>query len=429
MDNRFSRLFNLTEAQAIEVLDGAASDSNEASNRYIAASHLVNFETPESVAALVRAVKNDADDLDNRIVRRKAVESLGRLKAAATLPVIASCLSDADNYLVENAAWAIGEIGTDDPQILETLAQQLDRDQQSYRTIIHTLAKLGYAPAISRIERFTSSEQAPIASAAFSALYRLKGDREAIAQVKQYLFSTNVNARRGSIQDLIDADDERAIPQIAQCPVSMVFRLRGISALAKSGIERGVLTFADVAPTVEKTIRDYPSDLRFVHQYDCEQTLPNLVQELYGTDFGRCYLAAQTLIETYPQQAPDALLESYAAEGYNDYGAHYHMMRLFGWLKVSKAYDLLIEALNNNAPQFQKSRTAAAIALAELNNPQAIPALRSVLSVPIWDLQYAAIMALSQLQDPQPLSLSPDDTALQRTGLHWLVQSKLKHSK
>ncbi|MFK8185658.1 MAG: HEAT repeat domain-containing protein [Phormidesmis sp.] len=421
MDNRFSRLFNLTEAQAIEVLDGAANNSDEASNRYIAASHLVNFDTPAAIAALVRAVKNDDDDLDNRIVRRKAVESLGRLQSAATLPVIAGCLQDADNYLVENAAWAIGEIGTSDQSILEQLAQQLDRDGQSYRTIIHTLAKLGYEPAATRIEKFTKSDQAPIASAAFSALYRLKGDEGAIAQVRKYLQSTNVNARRGSIQDLIDADYYRAIPHIAQCPVSMVFRLRGISLLGQSGMASQALTFSDIQPVVEKTLKDHPNSLALVHRYDQAQPLSGLVQSLYSTDFGRCYLATKTLIEDHPKDAPAALIESYKAEGYNDYGAHYHIMRLFGWLHVSEAYDLLIEALNNKAPQFQKSRTAAAIALAELGNPDAIPELRAALAVPLWDLQYASIMALIQLNDPQPLPITADSL-----DIHWLVQAKLR---
>jgi bilin biosynthesis protein len=117
---------------------------------------------------------------------------------------------------------------------------------------------------------------------------------------------------------------------------------------------------------------------------------------LYGTDFGRCYLASKTLIDHCPESAPAAMLESYRAEGYNDYGAHYHMMRLFGWLKMTEAYDLLIEALNNKAPQFQKSRVAAAIALGELADTRAVEALQEALAVPIWDLQYAALMALEK---------------------------------
>ncbi len=366
--------------------------------RYIAASHLVNFDTEASIAALIRAVNNDDSDLDNRIVRRKAVESLGRLKVKSALPVIEGCLADEDTYLVENSAWAIGEIGTDDAAILEKLAEQLDRPDQSYRTIIHTLASLGYAPAAERIERFVTSEQAPIASAALSAMYQLKGDEKAIPQVMKFLQSTNVNARRGSIQDLIDAKYFRAIPHIARCPVSSVFRLRGIRLLSEAGIEAKKLTFEQVQPVLEKVVRDHPNDVALVHSYDAVPDVKTLVQELYGTDFGRCYLASKALIDHCPADAPVAMIESYEAEGYNDYGAHYHMMRLFGWLKVSEAYDLLVGALNNKAPQFQKSRVAAAIALGELAQPSAIPELVAALSVPIWDLQYAVLMALDKFE-------------------------------
>lgn len=417
MDKRFSGLFNLTEAQAIEILDAPAHDSDEASSRYIAASHLVNFNTERAIASLMRAVNNDDSELDNRIVRRKAVESLGRLKVKAALPIIQSCLSDEDNYLVENAAWAIGEIGTENTATLEKVAEQLDRPKQSYRTIIQTLAKLGYTPAVARIEKFTHSDQAPIASAALSALVQLNGDEQAIPKVLGFLQSGNVNARRGSIQDLIDARYFKAIPNISQCPVSMVFRLRGIKQLAEAGIQSQKLSFAQVQPWLEKTLRDHPNDVALVHQYDSPPAVDAVVQELYGTDFGRCYLGSKTLLEHYADTAPKALIASYEEAGYNDYGAHYHIMRLFGWLRVHDAYDLLIEALSNKQPQFQKSRVAAAIALAELGNPDAIPALKAALSIPIWDLQYGAILALTQLGEPVdfPASESTD----------WLVQEKL----
>ncbi|PZO12724.1 MAG: phycocyanin operon protein Y [Leptolyngbya foveolarum] len=419
MDTRFSRLFNLTETQAIEILDAPANDSDEASNRYIAASHLVNFDSAEAIAALIRAVKNDDDDLDNRIVRRKALEALGRLKVAAAVPVIDDALTDEDNYLVENAAWALGEIGTDDTAILEKLAEQLDRPDQSYRTLIHALATLNYKPAVERIKVFTTSEQAPIASAALTAIYRLTDDEAVIPQVLQFLQSHNVNARRGSIQDLMDANYSAAIPPIAQCPVSSVFRLRAIRQLAELAIKTGKLTFADVQPHLENVLRDHPDTVALVHAYDRELTVPELVQALYGTDFGRCYLASKTLIDHHAKTAPAELLARYEAEGYNDYGAHYHIMRMFGWLQMSEGYDLLIEALNNKAPQFQKSRTAAAIALGELGSTQAIPPLTAALSVPIWDLQYAALMSLSKLGE------SNLDQHFDSDKTDWLIQEKL----
>ncbi|MGB7250538.1 MAG: HEAT repeat domain-containing protein [Phormidesmis sp.] len=438
MDKRFSSLFNLTEEQAIEILDRPATDSDEASSRYIAASHLANFDTERSVAALMRAVNHDAPDLDNRIVRRKALESLGRLKVSAALPVIERCLADDDSYLVENAAWALGEIGTDNTAILEKLAEQLDRPEQSYRTIIHALASLGYAPAAERIEKFTVSEQAPIASAAFSAVYQLKGDQQAIHQVLSFLQSPNVNARRGSIQDLIDARYVEAIPKIAQCPVSMVFRLRGIRLLAEAAIQDSsqadqAATFAHVQPALETTLRDHPSAIAFVHQYEQRPDVQRLVQDLYGTDFGRCYLASQTLIDHYAEAAPAALIDSYETEGYNDYGAHYHIMRLFGWLRVSDAYDLLVTALHNKAPQFQKSRVAAAVSLGELGDARAIDELNQGLTAPIWDVQYAILMALEKLRSsstdghpPASASRVIEQAQSQLSTFDWLVQEKLK---
>ncbi len=147
MKNRFSSLFNLTEEQAIEILDGPADDSEEASSRYIAAAHLVNFDSELSIAALMRAVNNKAPDLDNRIVRRKALESLGRLKVKAALPMIKYCLDDKDKYLVENAAWALGVFGCWQKQELNRAISPLRRCSLIWRkrfATIHTTWRCAY---------------------------------------------------------------------------------------------------------------------------------------------------------------------------------------------------------------------------------------------------------------------------------------------
>jgi bilin biosynthesis protein len=92
-------------------------------------------------------------------------------------------------------------------------------------------------------------------------------------------------------------------------------------------------------------------------------------------------------------------------------------MKLFGWLKHAPAYDLLIEALHNKQPQFQKSRAAAAIALAELGDPRAILDLKACLETKIWDLKYAALIALEQLGDTSGYAIVADDS-------DWLVRAK-----
>ena len=417
MDKRFVGLFNLSEAEAIRLLNTPQAQIGENESRYIAAAHLANFPSPEAIAALMGAVQMSDPSLDNRIVRRKAVETLGRLKAPSALPLLQDCLQDEDCYTVENALWAIGEIGTQDPAILAAVTQVLDRPGQTYRVAIHTLAAAHYTPALPRIQAFTTSDHGPTASAAIAAVYRLTGDATQMKQVIDFLQAADRVTRRACIQDLMDAQYYPAIPAIARCPVSLVFRLRALRHLADTGVAAGTIAFADIQPHLEQTLRDHPQTLALVHEYDQPPSLSFAVRELYDTDFGRCYLGSQTLLERYPTAAPKALLDTYQAEAASDYGAHYHVMKLLGWLRYAPAYDLLVAALHNLAPQFQKSRTAAAIALGELGDRRAIPELHRCLSTNIWALKYAALMALDTLGDDQGQAIATQDP-------DWLIQAR-----
>ena len=419
MDKRFFKLFDLTEEQAIAILDTPPDQVSENDSRYIAASHLVNFATPQTIQALIRAVEQTDPALENRIVRRKALETLGRLQAPEALPIIRPCLNENDKFTVENAVWAVGEIGTQDPALLDDITQLLAKPDQMYRVIIHTLAKLEHQPALAMIRQFVNYPEPPVASAAIAAVCRLSGDTSAMNKVVDFLQHRNVMARRLAIQDLMDTHYHTAIPAIAQCPVSLVFRLRGIRSLAHTGIAEGTLNFAAVQPYLEKTLRDHPNDLALVNSYHQSPDLATLIQDLYDTDFGRCYLAAEQLLQKHAEAAPEALLATYREEACSDYGAHFHVVKLLGWLKYPPAYDLLVEALHNRQPQFQKSRAAAAIALGELGDRQAIGELHKCLAVPIWDLKYAALMALQQLGDTTGATqVTRDDD--------WLVRTKAK---
>lgn len=417
MDKRFFKLFDLTEEQAIAILDTPPDQVSERDSRYIAASHLVNFSTEQSIQALIRAVTQTDPSLQNRIVRRKAVESLGRLQAPGALAVIRGCLAENDKFTVENAVWAIGEIGTQDETLLAEIAQLLTKPEQSYRIIIHTLAKLQYQPALASIRPFVTYPDPPVVSAAIAAICRLTGDTTQMHQVTAFLQHPKVMARRLAIQDLIDAHYYAAIPDIARCPVSVVFRLRGIRLLAEAGIAQEVLTYEMIRPPLECTLRDHPTDLALVGSYNAPPTPPFLIRELYDTDFGRCYLAAQALLQHHAETAPAALLATYQEEACADYGAHFHVIKLLGWLQYAPAYPLFIEALHNPQPQFQKSRAAAAIALGALGDRRAINELQKCLATRIWDLKYAALMALQQLGDTTGATQAIQDN-------DWLVKAK-----
>ncbi|AFZ00072.1 HEAT repeat domain-containing protein [Calothrix sp. PCC 6303] len=417
MDKRFFSFFNLTEEQAIALLDTPQDQISENDSRYIAASHLINFPTEQSIQALMRAVQQDDPVLENRIVRRKSLETLGRLKAEQALPLIRSCLGDEDCYTVENAVWAIGEIGTQNSEILEEIAGLLAKPKQTYRVIIHTLAKSNYKPALEKIRHFVDDSDVPTASAAITAVCRLSQDYSDMGKVVAILQNPAVLGRRLAIQDLIDARYYTAIPDISRCPVSLVFRLRGIRMLAEAGIQEGKVTFETIQPALEQSLFDHPETLSLVHRYEELPPISALIRGLYETDFGRCYLASKLLIEQYAEAAPSALFQTYEEEAYTDYGAHFHVVKLFGWLKHAPAYNLLLEALQNQQPQFQKSRAAAAIALGELGDPACIPYLKASLETKIWDLKYAALMSLEKLGDTSGREIAAADE-------DWLVRAK-----
>ncbi|NEP84123.1 MAG: HEAT repeat domain-containing protein [Okeania sp. SIO3B3] len=422
MDKRFFNLFpGLSEEKAIFLLEAPLEELEDKSDRYIAASHLVNFPSVRSINVLIKTLQDTNPVLEHKIARRKAIETLGRLNATSALPAIRACLGDEDCYTVENAVWAIGEIGTEDREILAEIAQLLEKPGQSYRLIIQVLGKFNYKPAINKIQQFIASDDEPIASAAIATVCRLTGDYSQMTKVVEFLEHSNVNARRGCIQDLIDTKYYESIPNIAKCPVSMVFRLRGIRLLAETGIPTGEINFAQIEPYLDLVIRDHPDDLELVHEYDQIPTLDFAIQELYSTDFGRCYLAGKTILQVYPEVAGAALMATFAESAHNDYGAHYHVVKLLGWLKYIDGYELLIEALHNKAPQFQKSRGAAALALTNLGDERVIPLLRETISqTRIFDLKYACLLALKLLGDSQVVDLVANDSDL-------LIQAKARN--
>jgi bilin biosynthesis protein len=419
MDNRFSNIFNLTEDNAIALIAKPLTEADTTSERYVGVCHLVNFPTPRSIRTLIEVVKDNNPVMEHRIARRKAVEVLGRLKAKEALPTIIACLNDADIYTVENAVWAIGEIGTEDRAILEQIAQLLTKPGQNYRTIIQTLGKFNYQPAIDRIKVFAEAEDKSIASSAIATIAKMTQDNSQMERVVEFLQHEDVNARRACVQELIDTNYYPAIEAISVAPISIAFRLRGIGLLGRSGLANGKLTFAEIEPNLDRTIRDRPQDIALVHEYDLKPSLEFLIGELYHTDFGRCYLACKTLLEEYSELAPTALRQTYQAEAHNDYGAHFHVIKLFGLLKYRASYDLIVEALHNTEPQFQKSRAAAAIALANLGDTRSIPLIREAFNTPIFDLKYACLLALEQLGDKSILELAIEDNDS-------LIQAKAK---
>lgn len=407
--NRFQNLFpGLSQAEALATLRKPLEALEDVSDRYLAAAHLVNFPNEQTMTALMTCAADDHPAQAQRIARRKAVESLARLGARQALPVIQDCLNSGDAYLVENAVWALAELQAQPEVVTEPLLQLLKDRRQNRRVVAQTVACLGIREAVAPLEALRQEEDPLLVTAVTAALARLTGNKDDLADLESYLLHPDVTVRRGVIQDLMDAQAFGALAAIAAAPVSPVFRLRGVRGLADQQHQHGVVQAGGLLPLVDRILRDDPATITLVHRYDTTPDLDFLVQELYGTDFGRVYLAVATLMTSSNMTSSKAdtlaaLTRSFADRGWNDYGAHYHMIKLFGWLGDPQPLPLVREALDNRRPQFQKSRPAAALTLAHLERRQAAPALQdAACEGSFWELRYAALMALETLGLPAP---------------------------
>lgn len=123
------------------------------------------------------------------------------------------------------------------------------------------------------------------------------------------------------------------------------------------------------------------------------------------------------MLEFYPQEG-DVLKQSFDENAQEDYGAHYHIIKLFGWLKYEPAYELFLDTLLNLGDKFVKSRIAAAISLGYLGDKQAIPHLKVGLESEVWKLKYACLLSLEYLGDSSGKTLCYNDS-------DWLIQKKI----
>ena len=421
-NDSFLNLFpGLTEEKAIELLETPIEQLKEKYHRYLAASHLVNFPTERSIAALIKVLQDPNPAPENRRAQRKAIESLGRLKVDRAIEIMRPFLGDSDRYMVENTVWALGEIGTSNEDILEEITQLLEKEGQVYRVIIQTLTKLNYQPALERIARFTESGDSAIACAAIAATCKLSGDNNQVHRITKFLNYKNIHARRGAIQDLMDLEYYLAIPDIVAAPVSQSLRLRGMRFLADKAQEKGNFNFSEMESSFDLAIWDHPQDLKMAYEYSEKPSLERVIEDLYNTDFGYCYLASKAMLDFYPN-AGDILQQSFNENAQEDYGAHYHIIKLFGWLKYEPAYDLFVDTLLNLGDKFVKSRMAAAISLGNLGNKQAIPHLKAGLESTVWKFKYACLLALNHLGDSSGRALCANDS-------DWLIQKKASSSQ
>lgn len=429
--------------KCIDILNAPLGSLQQTDDRYIAAERIKFYASEKAVDTIISFVrrfdqdKMEAYGLEDKVARRKSVESLGRhkgkYKKTQVIQFLQECLKDIDPYLIERAIWSLAEIGIDNKniQILDGIVEVLDNEKVAKRVVIQTLMRANYVPAIPKIRNMLEHPDPPTRSAAMTALAMLSGDQHAMGPVVDILKQKDLNMRRSALQDITLSEYVPALQQVAVCPNSIVLRSRTVRVLLDvmkdkdssmlDGLDEGI------AKLVDKLIWDHPNDLDLLGEKKETRKARDParnIRQLYKNDALSSYTACQCLATDHRNSDTDEVAvkvkKSYDELGYFDYFGAYHVYKTLGWLRFNGAYDLLLDNAANLPPRFFNHKFGAVTALAELGNMNAIPALVEIAkSTDIWELKYACLLSCERLGDTSLRSILKDDQ-------DWLVRSRAR---
>ena len=388
--------------ETLHILSLPPDQLEASSDYYMAAAHLINFPGERSEDALLKLVCDSSSQQSIRLARRKAVEVLARLNCRRSIASIGKCLDSDDPYLVENAVWSLQQLNCQVPELLQKICALLHDPNQTRRVLIKCLAALGYQPACADIALLKNDPVPSIRSAVISAQSLLQGDQSRLHELVEYLVQPNQMDRQSAIQDVMDCDASQLLPDVLASPVSPVFRLLALRRLGPEAEKKKELDY-DLIGSLDALLLDSPDQLRLVHRYDEPPADEFLVQEFFGTDFSRCYLALSSLMHRSADDLWPILKRRWLEEAHNDYGAHYFFVLFLGsrsdWSEKAtpEICTLLCNAMVNPRPQFMKSRPAAVLSLRQPWMRQARSCIADILhseDPTRWDCRYAALMIL-----------------------------------
>ena len=402
--SRFNNIHpGLDQAESLRILSLPVAELESSSDRYMAAAQLLNFPGWQSEQALLQLLADGDKTQATQLAKRKAVEVLARLGCRDAIQSIGKCLNSDDHYLVENAAWALHQLGCQDQGFINQMVALLADRRQNRRVLIQSLAGLRVMQALPEISALQNDDRPGVRGAAIAAVATLSGSKDQILILGEQLFLPNQMDRQSAIQDVIDAGAIELLKEIMRTPVSPVFRMRAVRLLWPEA--QPLCNGLSLLDTLDSLLLDSPESLQLVHSYGEKQENLFLINEFFGTDFSRCYLALQTLACEAGEHLWPLLEQRWLEEAHNDYGAHYFFIRLFAMVanwgpEKTKVENHCEDAIFNRRPQFTKSRPAAILALLRLQ-PERLNALIPQLLDPVvesnWECRYASWMAVAQM--------------------------------
>ncbi len=400
--NPFDNLPILSREESFEILSKPIEELNLPSDYYKAVFHLFKYPGSETEKVLLDLIKSNKNEQYILISKRKAIEILARHGCRKAIPEIINCLKSKDKYIVENAAWALQELGCHDAIAINLISSLLKDPDQNRRVLIQALGNLGGASELSLIRDFLDNKSSSpgIRGAAIAAIKKLSGNLEHIDLLQNFLGLPNQNDRQCAVNDIIDAGDINLLPIVLKTPVAPSFRMRAMNILWTdefSKINKLELLFA-----LDSLILDDPNDLVLNDEDQVNQNDNLLVNCLSNTDFRRAYIALKILLLKDPAYIWQ-ILSPQLDQMKRDYGALYFLMILFrsiqGWKKnqLNLIKEITLSCLSSDWPDYMKFKPAAILTLAKLFPPiflEYIPDLLNEKRTPFWATRYASLLSM-----------------------------------
>ena len=397
MSERFDTLFaGMSEEIAIKTLGTDPSELSNPGLKYLAATRLGACTSLDSLEQLITAASKDSDNLYERITRRKALDALGRRKNPLALPTLLNALSLDDEPCVVNAADAIARIGSElDPSAQSLLLNALEGPDNQRRAVIQAFTRLRLADRNDAIQQCQQDDNPLVAGAARAHAVRVSQQIDALDPLISQLRDINPGRRRAAVIDLGDAGRMEALPALSRCPVSMPLRAKSAFQIAvrqDDGMDSAAI------PWLEQLLQDDPRalDLDNVPGTDAE---PDSVRDgLQHRDEARQYAAAVALLGMAP--APQlSLIDALQRDLGSDYGVHYLLASCTGLLGLHERSQLVREAMAETAPQYAKSRVAAAWSCLRLGLHDQSQTIAELSQSSAWQpLRWSCQQVLKQLE-------------------------------
>tara|TARA_Y100001968_G_scaffold219347_1_gene202091 strand:- start:5571 stop:6977 length:1407 start_codon:yes stop_codon:yes gene_type:complete len=404
--NSFNNLPKINKKDAIEILNKPISEVEYSADYYKAVFHLANSPCEETEIALIDFIQCDATQLELKIAKRKAIEVLAGFDCKKAIPLITRYLNNDDSYLVETAIWALGELECNDDEIIHQISSILYKPFNNKRIVIQVLTKLGFDKEMEKIRSLSKDKNLShgIRGASIAALIKLAGDKDKLWELRSFLRLSNQNDRHCAVQDIVHAGEISMIPFLLEAPISPSFKIEAIDSL---WIEESIsLDQINLINSLDSVILDDPKKIDNLEINYFENDIIYLINQLFHTDFNRCYFAMKKLLE-YSLEEVLYYLNINWDRAKGDYGALYFFINLYRILLEKGFYDnLLLEKvdflLSDDWPDYMKFKSSSMLVWSGLNDIRFYENFSKFSDerfTPYWKNRYTALLILENKQD------------------------------